>query len=228
MSHRKNAIIALASCMIGAAHSAADELDPFAMRTHELRAEVSYYTLTHGSSLEFDPASAYSECVHAQIGDNYEAAIAASDECSSTEEDVDVIRFDWCNLSMHSSLLDMSAVGVATSRFSLVEDGSITLDSITNHSELSATADWSLTLLDGDRNLVGMLDGSTEGYDLLKDTIYEVVFSIEGSDTLTRDGAMVSWNLAIAYAAGGGAAVPGAGGIGSLVLLAGRRRRRKG
>ena len=69
----------------------ADEVgDPNALLTHGLSAGVSFFTMSDEESQAFTPASAYSECIHAEIGETYCARIAAADECSNIDEDVDM------------------------------------------------------------------------------------------------------------------------------------------
>ena len=55
----------------------ADEVgDPNALLTHGLAAGVSFYSMSEDESQAFTPASAYSECIHAEIGQTYCARIA--------------------------------------------------------------------------------------------------------------------------------------------------------
>ena len=226
MTSTKRTLFAASCCLVIAGQVVAEGLDPHAMRTHCLDAKVSFYTLTHDCTLEFDPASAYAECIHAHIGDDYQACISASDECSSIEDNVDIIRFDWCNLNMHSDLLGMSAVGTTSTMFSLDHDASISLGLISNLEALSSAASWSVELYGSNENLIGSLNDMADSYDLEKDTAYQLVFSMSGSNTLTDNGSMVCWDVAVEYATGG-AAVPGAGGLATLMVLASGRRRRR-
>ena len=225
MSFRKSLFAITGSLALAGQVVAGEVFDPYAMQTHELEATVSFYTMTDVATQEFNPASAYAECVHAMVGDHYNATIAAADECSSTEDNVDIVRFEWSNLNMHSSMFGISATGTTGTTFSLTKDGSIGLDAITNLETLASVADWSIDLFDADENLIGSLGDSGTSYDLLKDTEYELVFSMNGSNTLTDNGALVTWDVAIAYA--GGSAVPGAGGIAALLALGARTRRRR-
>lgn len=219
------------ACGIGfsTAAFAGDPGDPNAMLTHNLEATASYYTMHDNDALFFDPASAYAECAHAQVGAVYNAYVAVTDRCASALAGVDIIEFNWSNLNMHSDMFGITASGVAQSTFSTLEDAEISLMAIENLSDLNAGASWSIQLFDGDSTFIGDLTTAGESYSLEKDTNYNVTFTIGGSNTLTGGGSTVAWQMAMAYSSGGGkAAVPGAGG---LALLGGfsftRRRRRR-
>jgi hypothetical protein len=205
----------------------ADEVgDPNALLTHGLSAGVSFFTMSDEESQAFTPASAYSECIHAEIGETYCARIAAADECSNIDEDVDIVRFEWSNLNLSYPQFGVTAAGSAISTISTTMDAEVSLGSIENLGDLSSQADWSVEL-HSDAGLIGSFSDIDASFQIEKDTRYELVFSIGGYDTLTTNGNMVSWNMAIAYASSGGA-VPGAGGIAAFAgLAAGRRRRRR-
>lgn len=223
MKKRMTVCLIAAGCMSPAF---ADQVgDPNALLTHGLTAGVSYYTLSDSDSQAFTPASAYAECTHAQVGDTYCARIAVADECSNIDKDIDVIRFEWSNLNLSYPQFGITALGTAVSTISTTQNAEISIGSIENLDDLSSGADWSIQL-HSDSGLVGSLSDLDSSFSLEKDTQYELVFSIGGNDTLTTNGNMVSWDLAIAYASGGGA-VPGAGGLAAFAGLAGGRRRRR-
>ena len=223
MKKRLTVCLIAAGCM---SPVIADEVgDPNALHTHGLSAGVSYYTMSGTDSQVFTPESAYAECAHVQIGGTYHAQLTVANECSNTDDDVDIIRFEWANLNLSYPQWGITALGSGTSTISTTMDGEISLGSIENIEDLSSSADWSIEVY-SDFGLVGSLDDFDSSFSLEKDTQYELVFSMGGYDTITTDGNTVSWDLAIAYASSGGA-VPGAGGLAAFAGLAGGRRRRR-
>lgn len=223
MKKRLTVCLIAAGCMSPAI---ADEVgDPNALHTHALSAGVSYYTMSGIDSQAFTPESAFAECAHVQIGAAYHAQLTVANECSNIDDDADIIRFEWANLNLSYPQWGITALGTGMSTISTTMDGEISLASIENLEDLSSSADWSIEVY-SDSELIGSLDDFDSSFSLVKDTQYELIFSMGGYETITTNGNTVSWDLAIAYASSGGA-VPGAGGLAAFAGLAGGRRRRR-
>ena len=212
----------LATC---ASSLSAEEIgDPIGLVTHEQTAKISYWTMSDSRAHEFAPASALSECLHAEIGEEWWSRIGTIAQCSDTSIHDDLLQFEWANENLSFPDYGVTATGSSMTCFSTSSDAVIRLDTIANLGDLAGSAEWSIEIVSG-FDVVGTLEEVGDAFQVVKDVEYQLVFTMGGLDTRTTDGSTVSWRMAVAYGQG---VVPGSGGLAMLVGLgAGRRRRRR-
>ena len=218
------ALITTACCGVG---SAADLIDPSGLVTHEVMSCVSWEGHTDIEQFNFQPASTSDECAHTSLWFS-QTDLHVSTYCQDVGSEVDVITFDWKNLSGRNFYT--SAEGIASTTISSFADGEFSLSSIDNENALSYFCNWTISVFDDQQTLLGNLDQIGSTVSMEADKQYEIIFEIGGYDTLTSGWSKVFWNVELAYfnENGGTSAVPGFGGLalfGGTIALRRRRRR---
>ncbi|MEE2682018.1 MAG: hypothetical protein VX641_06560 [Planctomycetota bacterium] len=220
--------VAVAVCVVGSA--IADEIcDPFGLQTRSVTTETSYFIFNHQHTATYTPASLGWECSESMVGTTSCATLSVlneGDPALSGEVMCDQISFQWSNLGLYSPF-GFTASGFANTCFSVEENANLAMVEMSNVGSLSSQADWSITLYDDEDRTLGALDELGDNYELEADRIYRLAFQIDGLDTRTALGNLITWGMMIDYIQVQPAVVPGFGGLALFASCAIPRRRRR-
>ena len=218
------------SLTAGAAVQADSINDPYKMDTHQINSQVSYFVYDAQDSESFTPASSSWESSGSMVGlqncATMEVINKAADRELGLPGDNDEITFEWSNLNLHS-IFGFTATGLATTSFSLEQNGVLSLGQMENIGSLSAQSSWSIKLFDDSSQLLGDLSQIGNTYELEAERTYQLAFEMGGTDTRSASGSLIRWGLGVEYTRAPPAVVPGFGGLALFTCCGIRRRRRR-